>query len=296
MRTDRRGFLVSGAALAASAALPSAARPAVVPPAPGKYKVSLAAYSLRSLLDLKNPRMKLEEFIEKCAEWGCDGTELTEYYFQKPITPEYLTRIKRTAIKAGLPITCTPIGNTFTLPPGEARDRQLASMRNWIDASAELGSPAIRIFAGGTPKGVDEAEARKWAIECINISLEHAAKRGVFLALENHGGIVATADGMLSIIKEIKHEWFGVNLDSGNFHTPDPYADLEKIAPYAVVCQLKCEMTPQGGKKQDMDYPRVIDILRKAGYRGFITLEYEAAEDPMTAVPKHLDAIRKAIG
>ena len=49
---------------------------------------------------------------------------------------------------------------------------------NWIDVSAELGSPAIRIFAGSTPKGVEEAEARKWAIECINISLEHAAKRG----------------------------------------------------------------------------------------------------------------------
>lgn len=295
MRTDRRGFLMSGAALAASAALPSTARAAIPAPAPSKYKLSLAAYSMRAYLDLKNPKMKLEEFIEKCAEWGCDGTELTEYFFQKPITPEYLTKIKRTAIKAGLPITCTPVGNTFTLPPGEARDKQLASMKNWIDVSAELGSPAIRIFAGSTPKGVEEAEARKWAIECINISLEHAAKRGVFLALENHGGIVATAEGMLAIIKEIKHDWFGVNFDSGNFHTPDPYGDLEKIAPYAVVCQLKAEISPLGGKKQDTDYGRVVDILRKAGYKGFITLEYESAEEPMTAIPKHLDMIRKVL-
>ena len=294
MKTDRRGFLVGGAALAGAAALPVHAAP--LKAAAPRYKLSLAAYSMRQYLDLKNPKMKLEEFIEKCVEWGCDGTELTEYYFQKPLTPEYIQRIKRTAIKAGLPITCTPIGNTFTLPPGDARDKQLAAMKGWIDVSAELGSPAIRIFAGSTPKGVDEAEARKWAIECIRISLDHAAKRGVFLALENHGGIVATAEGMLSIIKEIQHDWFGVNLDSGNFHTPDPYGDLEKIAPYAVTCQLKCEVTPLGGKKQDSDYARVIEIMRKAKHRGFITLEYEAAEEPLTGIPKHLENIRKLLG
>jgi sugar phosphate isomerase/epimerase len=291
MRTNRRDFFKAGAAIAA---LPSIGAAPAAPAAP-KYKLSLAAYSMRQFLDLKNPKMKLEEFIEKCVEWGCDGTELTEYYFPKPVTPEYVSKIKRIAIKAGLPITCTPIGNSFTLPPGEARDKQLAAMKQWIDISAELGSPAIRTFAGSVQKGSNEDEARKWCIECLNISLDHAAKRGVFLALENHGGIVATAEGMLSILQAIKHDWLGVNLDSGNFHTPDPYGDLEKIAPYAVVCQLKAEIHPAGGKKQDTDYGRVVDILRKAGYRGFITLEYEAAEDPLTGIPKHLELIRKVL-
>jgi sugar phosphate isomerase/epimerase len=290
MRTNRRDFFKAGAAIAAMPSI--AAMPA---PAAPKYKLSLAAYSMRQFLDLKNPKMKLEEFIEKCVEWGCDGTELTEYYFPKPVTPEYVTKIKRTAIKAGLPITCTPIGNTFTYPPGEARDKQIAAMKQWIDISAELGSPAIRTFAGGVQKGSNEDEARKFCIECLNICLDHAAKRGVFLALENHGGIVATAEGMLAILQAIKHDWLGVNLDSGNFHTPDPYGDLEKIAPYAVVCQLKAEIHPAGGKKEDTDYGRVVGILRKAGYRGFITLEYEAAEDPMTGIPKHLDLIRKVL-
>jgi sugar phosphate isomerase/epimerase len=289
---DRRRFLQSGAALAAASLVPAEAKAA---PDRAKYKLSLAAYSMRQFLDLKNPRMKLEEFIEKCVEWGCDGTELTEYYFPKPVTPEYVAKIKRTAIKAGLPITCTPIGNTFTYPPGEARDRQIAAMKQWIDISAELGSPAIRTFAGSVQKGSTEEEARKHCIECLNLCLEHAAKRGVFLALENHGGIVATAEGMLAILNEVKHDWLGVNLDSGNFHTPDPYGDLEKIAPYAVTCQLKCEISPKGGKKQDADYGRIVDIMRKVKYRGFITLEYEAAEDPLTGIPKHLEAIRKVL-
>jgi sugar phosphate isomerase/epimerase len=292
MRTNRRDFFKAGAAVAAMPALGAGPQ---APAAGPRYKLSLAAYSMRKFLELKNPTMKLEEFIEKCVEWGCDGTELTEYYFPKPITPEYITRIKRTAIKAGLPITCTPIGNTFTYPPGEQRDRQIALMKQWIDISAELGSPAIRTFAGGVQKGSTEEEARKWCIECLNVTLDHAAKRGVFLALENHGGIVATAEGMLAILESIKHDWLGVNLDSGNFHTPDPYADLEKIAPYAVTCQLKCEISPKGGKKEDADYGRIVGIMRKAKYRGFITLEYEAAEDPLTGIPKHLEAIRKVL-
>ena len=293
MRTDRRAFLQTGAALAAASLVPAHAKSDPAPAAP-KFKLSLAAYSLRKFLDLKNPSMTLEEFIEKTAEWGCEGVELTEYYFKKPLTPEYVMKIKHTAIKAGLPITGTPVGNTFTLPPGEARDRQIAAVKTWIDVSAELGSPAIRIFAGSAPKGVEESQARAWAIECINISLEHAAKRGIYLALENHGGIVATAEGMLAIIKEIKHDWFGVNFDTGNFHSEDPYAELEKIAPYAITCQIKAEIS-RSGKHEASDYPRLMAMLQKAGYHGYLALEYESAEDPMTAVPKQLDLLRKAM-
>jgi len=286
MRTDRRGFLVSGAALAASALLPGFAGP--------RLKLGLAAYSMRKYLDLKNPTMKLAEFIDKAAEWGVDGVELTEYYFEKPITPEYVTKIKRACIKAGTPVTGTPVGNTFTLPAGEARDKQIALVKNWIDVSADLGSPAIRIFAGNAGKGVEESQARKWAIECIEAVLPHAEKRGVVLAIENHGGIVATADGILEIVKAVKSDWFGVNLDTGNFHSADVYGELEKCAPYAVTCQVKVEIS-QGGKREDSDYPRIVALMRKANYHGFLTLEYESAEEPNTAIPKHLDLLRKAM-
>jgi len=286
MQTDRRGFLMSGAALAASALLPGFAAP--------RLKLGLAAYSMRKYLDLKNPTMKLVEFIEKSAEWGVDGVELTEYFFEKPVTPEYIIKVKRACIKAGLPVSGTPVGNTFTVPPGDVRDKNIALVKNWIDVSADLGSPAIRIFAGNAPKGTEEAEARKWAVECIETVLPHAEKRGVCLAIENHGGIVATADGVLEIVKAVKSDWFGVNLDTGNFHSADVYGDLERCAPYAVTCQVKVEIS-QAGKREDSDYPRIVALMRKANYHGFLTLEYESAEEPNTAIPKHLDLLRKAM-
>ena len=93
----------------------------------------------------------------------------------------------------------------------------------------------------------------------------------------------------------MKSEWFGVNLDTGNFHSADVYGELEKCAPYAVTCQVKAEIS-QAGKREDSDYPRIVALMRKANYHGYLTLEYESAEEPLTAIPKHLESIRKAIG
>ena len=89
------------------------------------------------------------------------------------------------------------------------------------------------------------------------------AKYGIYLALENHGGITGTAEQLLALVKAVKHDWFGVNLDTGNFHTADPYGDLEKAAPYAVTVQVKTEIQRRGMKKEDADLKRLIDILRR---------------------------------
>lgn len=292
---SRRLFLAGGAAALAASAAPRASAAGAARPGAPRYKLSLAAYSCRKYLDLKNPTMTLEEFIQKCAEWGCEGAELTEYFFKKPVTPEYVSRLKHQAFKWGLDITGTPVGNTFTHPPGEARDKEVARVKQWIDVSADLGSPAIRIFAGNAPKGTEEAQARAWAIECIEACLPQAAKRGVFLALENHGGIVTTGSQMLEFAKAIKHDWFGFNLDGGNFKSADPYEELEMCAPHAVTCQVKAEVN-RAGKKEAADYGRFVGILRKANFRGYVTLEYESAEEPLEAIPKHLEALRKVIG
>ena len=44
----------------------------------------------------------------------------------------------------------------------------------------------------------------------------------------------------------------------------------------------------------DLDYPRIAGILRKAGFRGWVSLEMEGKEDPLTAVPKSYEVLRTA--
>ena len=65
-------------------------------------------------------------------------------------------------------------------------------------------------------------------------------------------------DGLLEIVKAVKSEWFGVNLDTGNFHGVDPYADLARCVPYAVTAQVKVEMQAKGGPKQEADLGRLV--------------------------------------
>ena len=224
-----------------------------------------------------------------------DGYELTAYYFPKEITPQYLVSLKERTFRLGLDISGTAIGNDFCLPEGDARERQLKMCRDWIDYSAALGAPAIRIFAGNVPKGDSEDAARERCIAGINQSLEYAATKGVCLALENHGGITATPEQLLKIIDGVQASpWFGVNFDGGNFNTADPYADLAKIAPYAINAQVKVEVTA-GGKKEPADLARVVKILKEANYRGFLVLEYEAKEEPLEAVPGYLKRLRELI-
>ena len=131
-------------------------------------------------------------------------------------------------------------------------------------------------------------------MEAIEECCDYAGSRGVFLALENHGGLTSEIDGLLQLIRDVKSPWFGINFDSGNFNSEDPYADLEKIAPYAVTVQLKIDIQPAGKPSQPADFRRLAKILGDAGYRGYITLEYEDPRDPRTECPRYLEQIREA--
>jgi sugar phosphate isomerase/epimerase len=298
--THRRGFLAT-AALTAIAPF-SASRPArAIEPIgrtrPSHLKLSLAAYSYRKyLLEQKPPTMDLFGFVGLAADMGLDGVELTSYYFPPDVTSDYLHRLKQHAFMLGLDVSGTSVGNNFCVADGPDRVKQLENVRLWIDRAAELDAPVIRIFAGAVPKGDTEAEAVERAIAGIRESLPYAAQRGVTLALENHGGITATPTQLLKLVKAIDAPNFGVNLDTGNFSSDDPYADLAEIAPYAVNVQVKVEMRRKGKPHEPADLSRLVKILRDARYSGYVVLEYEAAEDPMTAIPRHIKALREALG
>jgi sugar phosphate isomerase/epimerase len=302
--SSRREFIRRLAALGSVPFLAVPARSAVaagpVTRPYGSYmKLSLAAYSFNKLLPrdagpeaFKEAKMRLDDFVRYCAELGLDACEPTAYYFPKDVTNEYLLELKNLAFRLGLDVSGTAIGNDFCLPPGPERDAQLAMTRDWIDRAAILGAPVIRIFAGKVPAGDTEDAAVERCVEGIDESLNYAAQRGVFLALENHGGITATAEQLLRIVQRVKESpWFGVNFDGGNFASADPYAELERIAPYAVNAQIKA-CVKRNGQKEPADLARIVGILKDAGYRGYVVLEYEEDEDPFKAIPPLIDRLR----
>ena len=259
------------------------------------FRLSLAAYSFRQWLDLKKKEMTLFDFIDMAAGWPLDAVELTAYYFEKT-TPEYLAALKGRCTRLGLDISGTAVGNNFCVKGADALKKELDSVKRWVEHTSLLGGKTIRIFAGSVRKGDDEEAARKQAIEAMQEACEHAGTYGIYLALENHGGITSTPEQLLGLVKAVKSDWFGVNLDSGNFHTEDPYGDLAKIAPYAVIAQFKTEVHPMGKPKEEADLSKLVEMMRTVNYRGYVALEYEAAENAKVAVPRYLAALRKLIG
>jgi sugar phosphate isomerase/epimerase len=296
--TTRRSFLRNAAGTVAGAAATVLGRPAgAIEPikrsGPSKIKLGLAAYSYRDYLTGKSePHMTLVEFVDRAAKLPLDGVELTEYYFPKPVTPEYTTKLKRQCYLLGLGITGSPMATRLTYPAGPLRDKELARIRTWVDNAVILGAPTVRIFAGDLIPSQSLDEGTHCVIEAIDEACEYAGKQGVMLVMENHHGVTADADGVVGIAKGVKSDWFGLNLDFGNFNTPDPYVDLARCAPYAVTTHVKTEITPKGGPKQLADLKRFVTILKEVGYRGYATLEYEAAEEPLVAVPRILNELR----
>lgn len=300
----RRRFLHSSFWAGTGLALGTASAAAIEPirrSGPPHLRLSIAAYSFRqSLVDYQHkakagktkPAMTLDDFIDLAAGLDLDAVELTAYYFPQT-TPDYLAHLKGRCTRLGLDISGTAVGNNFCVADADKLREQIDAVKRWIEHSARLGAKTMRIFAGTVAKNDSEDKARSRCIAAIQEACDHAAKYGVYLALENHGGITSTAEQVLALVKAVKHDWFGVNLDTGNFRTDDPYGDLEKIAPYAVTVQIKTEIQRRGRKKEEADLKRLIDILRAVRYRGYVALEYEAAEDAHTAVPRHIEALKK---
>ncbi len=297
---NRRSFLLNSAALLGAASL-SGIEPVKRLGKP-RFQLGLAAYSFRDYFPWMRdkavtPRaghepLDMFSFMRICAENGCDGAELTSYFFPPTADDAYFLEIRRQAYLNGIAISGTAIGNTWALPKGPELDAQNTYTKRWIDRAALMGAPHIRVFAGAPAKGLALDEATKNCIEAYQVCADYAAAKGVFLGMENHHGIVAEADNLVKIVRAVDSPWVGINFDSGNFLTEDPYGDLAKIAPYAINVQLKMSIKPKGKPAEPTDIPRVIKILRDANYQGWFTLEYEDKEDPFTVVPRVLKELK----
>ncbi|MBL9188753.1 MAG: sugar phosphate isomerase/epimerase [Opitutaceae bacterium] len=304
----RRDFLKLTAAASLAAALPIGAAAAPTAPNPfqrtgrPRLRLSLAAYSFRENFPVMRGKANdkvppgratdMFKFIDYCAAHGCDGAELTTYFFSEE-SDDYMLRLRRHAYLRGVAVSGTAIGNNFSHPKGSPKlAEEIAATKKWIDRAALLGAPHIRVFAGVAPKDFPRAEADKVVVSALEECCDYAGKKGIFLGLENHDSIGSAAT-LLPMVKAVKSPWIGVNLDSGNFRTPDPYKDFAECVPYSVNVQFKVEIDgDQPRTKKHADLKRFTQLLRDGGYQGWVALEYEAKEDSAVAVPRYLAEMR----
>lgn len=237
--------------------------------------------------------MDMLGFIDYCAEQGLEGAELTSYYLPDPPPKPLLHQLKRRAHLQGVEISGGAIGNNFAHADADHFAQQWSYTRRWLEAYAQLGAPVIRVFAGRPPAEQNPAECEQLVIDRLGQACELAGKYGILLGIENHD-FTTDIDRLERILKAVDSPWFGANLDTGNISNEvDPYAALERIAPYAVNVQVKT-LIPVDGQATAVNYDRVISILLAKKYLGYVVLEYEEA-NPRTEIPQHLQQLRNAL-
>lgn len=242
--------------------------------APGNLKTSLNAYSFNKWL--KSGKMSLDDLLRFSSNAGFDAIDLTGYYLQGyPQAPadDYIFEAKRKAHKLGLDISGTGVRNDFTQADRGMRNQSIRHVMEWVDVAAKLGAPVLRVFAGRTETTGDERNGMlDWVIEGFKECTQYAQTRGVIVAVQNHNHFIKTPEQTLEILEAVNSDWFGLVLDTGSYRQGDLYANLEKMAPYAVNWQVK-ELVTNNGKEEDIDLDRLVRIVRNSGYKGYLPIE-----------------------
>jgi sugar phosphate isomerase/epimerase len=261
-----------------------------------RLKTSLNAYSFNA--PLMAGKMSVEDMMDFCAEHGFEGLDLTTYYlpgYPAVPTDEYLFKLKRKCHQIGLELSGTGCRNDFVFADQSARDREIQLVKNWVDATAKLGAPVLRVFAGKSDfPGYSWQQISNWVVDSLKESTEYAAKKGVIIGIQNHNDFIKTADQVIEIIERVNSPWCGLILDVGSFREKEVYGEIKKAIPYAINWQLK-ETVFLGKTEIPIDLRKTFEIIKESNYRGYIPIETLRKDDPKVIVPEFLAQVKSYI-
>ncbi|HVO42764.1 MAG TPA: sugar phosphate isomerase/epimerase family protein [Aggregatilineales bacterium] len=264
---------------------------------------------------VESGQMNLPKFIDFAARQGVEGVELLDYFWKDEKVE--IPQVKKQIADSGLKLAVYSIGNDFFQPDASARAGVLAELKHGVDVANQLGVNLMRVFSGSHKEGYKLEDGLAWIIEGLTAGAAYAQQHGVTLALENHGLMAGRSDQVRAIIEKVNSPALRANLDTGNFLLvgQNPVDAARELGPLVALVHLKdfrragpadtvhvyrgLDGTGYTGTVTGegmVDLPKIIDILRSAGYTGWLSLEYEGGDDPLTiGVPRSLEAARKLL-
>lgn len=279
-------------------------------------KLSISMWSVVSVV--KTGQMDLSAFVEFAArqqENGAQGVELLDYFWRDRVAE--LPKVKRQVADAGLALAVYSIGNDFFQPDREVWRQQLADLKTGVDVANQLETNTVRVFSGNAKDGYTLQDGLGWIIEGLAAGAEYAQSRGVTLALENHGLMAGRSDQVRTIIERVNSPALRANLDTGNFLlvNQNPTAAARELASLVALVHLKdfrkarpdetahiykgldgTAFTGAVVGEGQVELSTIVDILRKGGYDGWLSLEFEGGQDPLTiGVPESLRAAQELV-
>jgi sugar phosphate isomerase/epimerase len=266
---NRRDFLTGTLAFGAASLLPAAQ-----PKPKDWFTISLAEWSLHRTIfggDMTNldfPKVAREKY-------GIDAIEYVNQFFKdKAKDAKYLAELKQICKDQGVKsvlIMCDGEGATGD-PDAAKRTQAVENHYKWVDAAKYLGCHSIRVNAQS--RGAREEQAKLCADGLARLG-EYGAKVGINVIVENHGGISSHGDWLADVMRRVNMKNVGTLPDFGNFYEYDRYQGVEDLMPFAKGVSAKSNDFGPDGNELNMDYYRLLGIVKQAGYRGRIGIEYE---------------------
>lgn len=276
-------------------------------------KLGLSMWSVVSTV--KAGKLDLPGFIDFAGRQQAQGVELLDYFWKD--RDAEIPMVKQRIRDAGLQLAVYSIGNDFFQPDPAARTQQVKAMLEAVDVANRLEVGLIRVFSGNAKQGYALEDGLGWIVDGLRQGADYAAQHGVVLALENHGLMAGRSDQVRQIIETVGSPALRANLDTGNFLlvNQNPTDAARSLADLIALVHLKdfrragpqdVEHVYRGldgvgytgtvvGEGQ-VDLATIVGILQAAGYTGWLSLEYEGGQDPVTVgVPRSLEAAAKLL-
>jgi sugar phosphate isomerase/epimerase len=301
--TTRRQFIgqcvgtAVGAWLLPGLARASDSQPSIKFPSAPRERVAVATYPFREFIvgwkgwDGKTPspvpasqQMQLKDFAAHVAEkFNIHKIELWSPVF--PSTDaKYLDELRASVSKAGSAVVDIAVDaqhSQYSLDAAE-RERALTVSKQWVDVCAALGSPSIRTHID---KSKDSKPDVARAADTLARVADYAAKKNVVVHLENDDPVSEDAFFIVQLIDKVNSPWLRALPDFGNSLAErgedfNSRAMNELFARAYGICHVKNGEQDEQGKFVQVDLARTFGILKKSGYKGYCSIEYDAPGDP----------------
>jgi len=260
------------------------------------FKLSLAQWSLHK--KIRSGEMSPLDFAQKASEMGFKGIEYVSQLYREELKkdpdPKVAMDLMLKTLKEKSKIY--KMQNVLIMVDGEGylatlndteRAETVENHKKWVDAAKYLGCHSIRVNAHGEGTAEEVADA---AVKGLSELCDYAAIQGINVLVENHGGYTSNGQWLADVMKRVGKSNCGTLPDFGNFcqtvgygsindenckDTYDIYKGVSELMPFAKAVSAKSYDFDEHGNQPKIDYLKMLEIVKEAGYKGYIGVEYE---------------------
>lgn len=241
--------------------------------------------------------MSLRDFYQFCQEAGVEGIELWDLHLPDSPDGKFVEETKQELRAVGLPLATIAVNNhKFASLNASERARDVAKIQCWIDVVSSLNCSVLRVLPGEL-KALNTHRATRYPLvrAAFEECLPYAQAHGVTLAVENCPR-EAQPEVVVDLIKDLNTPFLRACPDIGNSPQAVRYRAWEDAAPFAVHVHAKTFDFDDRGEETTIDYSRAIGILKKSGYKGYLSIEFEGDGDEIVGVQKSIHLARRHLG